>query len=146
MRRRSIVFLAGTAVLLCCLTACGFIRPDIVDRADDVAVTGGTCRIEWWLAGLSDGATDEAWQVARDALRQSTVSAEESDSWRSTLTSLDDTEWASEIEFEGAVHREAVRADVRTALADAGYPDENRVIETYSSMRCAPDPAPSGAS
>lgn len=87
---------------------------------------------------MSDEATDEAWRVARAALNESSVSPEEFDSWKSTLTSLDDAEWSSATEFEGAVHREAVRDDVRTALADAGYPDENRVIETYSSMRCAP--------
>lgn len=140
MSRRSIVILATTALLLGCLSACGFVRPDSVDRADDIAVAGGTCRVEWWLAALSDGATDEAWRVARAALDESTVSPEEFDSWKSTLTDLDDTEWSSETELEGAVHREAVRGDVRTALANAGYPDEHRVIETYSSMRCAPAP------
>jgi hypothetical protein len=122
------------------LSACGFARPDVVDRADEIAVAGGTCRIEWWLAGLSDEATDEAWRVARAALKESTVSPKEFESWMDMLTNLDDTEWSSETELAGAVHREAVRADVRSALADAGYPDENRVIETYSSTRCAPTP------
>lgn len=140
MNRRSIVVSATTMVLLVCLSACGFVRPDAVDRADDIAVAGGSCRIEWWLAGLSDEATDEAWSVARAALDDSTVSSAEFDSWVSTLTDLDDTEWSSNTELEGAAHREAVRADVRKALAEAGYPDENRVIETYSSMRCAPTP------
>lgn len=140
MIRRSIVVLATAVVLLGCSSACGFVRPDVVDRADEIAVAGGSCRIEWWLAGLSDEATDEAWRVARAALNESTVSPEEFDSWKSALTNLDDTEWSPKTQLEGAVHREAVRDDVRTALADAGYPDENRVIETYSFMRCAPTP------
>lgn len=138
MRRRPIVFLAATATLVGCLSGCGFVRPDVVDRRDEVAVAGGVCRIDWWLAAVSEGVTEEAWQVARDALRQASVGPEEFAGWRNTLTSLDDTDWPSETELEGAVHREAVRAAVRDALADAGYPDENRVIETYSSMLCAP--------
>jgi len=140
MSRRSIVVPAAAVVLVGCLSACGLVRPAVVDRADNIAVAGGTCRIEWWLAGLSDEATDEAWSVARAALDDSTVSSTEFDSWVSTLTDLDDTDWSSNTELEGAAHREAVRADVRTALADAGFPDENRVIETYSSMRCVPAP------
>ena len=138
MSRRSIMVPATAVVLLGFLSACSFVRPDVVDRTDVIAVAGGTCRIEWWLAGLSGEATDEVWDVARAALDESTVSPEEFESWLSTLTHLDDTEWSSETELEGAAHREAVRADVRTALEDAGYPDEDRVIETYSSLRCAP--------
>ncbi|WP_295791441.1 hypothetical protein [uncultured Microbacterium sp.] len=70
---------ATSMVLLVCLSSCGFVRPDAVDRADDIAVAGGSCRIEWWLAGLSDEATDEAWSVARAALDDSTVSSAEFD-------------------------------------------------------------------
>ncbi len=95
-------------VLAGALSSCGVVRPAEVDRVDEITVTGGTCRVEWWLAGVTDGATDEAGGVARAA---------------SVL--------------EGAVHREVVRADVREALADEGFPDHERVIETYSSLRCS---------
>lgn len=111
-------------------------RPDIVDRVDDVRVTGGTCRVEWWLAALNDGATGEAWGVAREALAASTVDEAELSEWRELLLLDDDVTWASPGRLDGAAHREAVRADVRDALAVAGFPDSDRVIEVFSSQLC----------
>ena len=36
-----------------------------------------------------------------------------------------------------AAYLEAVRAEVRTALEEAGYPDTDRVIEVYSDIACS---------
>lgn len=137
MRRPRIVLPITVLVLAGALSPCGMVRPAEVDRVDEIAVTGGTCRVAWWLAGVTDGATDEAWGVARAALAQSTVDSEESHEWHRTLTELDDTKWPSATVLEEAVHREVVRSDVREALADAGFPDHERVIETYSSLHCS---------
>lgn len=134
--RRALVLVAS-CVSIAVLAGCGWVRPDVVDRADDVSVTGGTCRIEWWLAALNDGATDEAWGVAREALASATVDEAELSEWRELLLLDDDVTWASPGRLDGAAHLEAVRADVRDALAVAGFPDSDRVIEVFSSQLCA---------
>lgn len=133
--RRTLVLLS-VCISVAFLAGCGWIRPDIVDRVEDVAVSGGTCRIEWWLAALNDGAIDQAWGVAREALSSSTVDARELAGWQGTLLLDDEVTWGSQGRLEGAAHREAVRADVRDALEVAGFPDTDRVIEVFSSQRC----------
>lgn len=107
------------------------------DRVDEVAFRGTDCEIGWWLAALNDGATDEAWVVARRALQTSEVSTAEAKSWRETLLSDPDVTWDDPVRLDASAHREAVRADVRDALEKAGYPDLNRVIEVYSDLKCS---------
>lgn len=50
-----------------------------------------------------------------------------------------DNDDSDPIRLHGAAYLEVVRGEVRNALADAGYPDTDRVIEVNSSLSCAED-------
>lgn len=92
--------------------------------------------MSWWLGPLADGTPDDARSVAEDALAGARVTDAELAEWRTILAGDPDVTWRSETKLEGSAYREVVRADVREALDEAGYPDTNRVIEVYSDLHC----------
>lgn len=92
--------------------------------------------MSWWLGPLADGVPDDAHRVAEKALAGARVTDVEVAEWRAILADDPDVTWRSEAKLEGSAYREVVRADVRDALDEAGYPDANRVIEVYSDLRC----------
>lgn len=138
MRRRhalAAVLFVGTMTTL---AGCGIVVPPIggPDRTDTVEVSGGECEVSWWLGPLAEGIPDAARRVAKKALASARVSSAERAEWRSILADDPDVTWRSEAKLEGSAYREVVRAHVREALDEAGYPDTNRVIEVYSDLHC----------
>lgn len=107
------------------------------DRVDTVSVTGGECEVSWWLSPLADDVPDDARRIAEERLADAEVNQSRWDEWRTTLESDPDINWTSEGLLQGHAYREAVRAEVRAALEEAGYPDTNRVIEVYSDIACS---------
>ncbi|EXJ52846.1 hypothetical protein AS96_02435 [Microbacterium sp. MRS-1] len=107
------------------------------DRADTIPVVGGECELSWWLSPLADDVPDDAWRIAEERLAVAEVSQSRWDQWRTILESDPDINWTSEGLLQGHAYLEAVRADVRAALEEAGYPDTNRVIEVYSDIACS---------
>ncbi|MDQ1204608.1 hypothetical protein QE377_000967 [Microbacterium sp. SORGH_AS 862] len=107
------------------------------DRVDTVSVADGVCDVSWWLSPLADGVPNDAWRIAEERLAAAEVSQSRWDEWRTILESDPDIGWTSEGLLQGHAYREAVRAEVRAALEEAGYPDTNRVIEVYSDISCS---------
>lgn len=137
MRRRlviSVSLLAGSLTMV----GCGPMPPiGGVDRAEEVAVPGGTCQISWWLSPAVEDPPAEAQRVAMKALEDATVSETQWSDWYRLLDDDPDLDSIPEIRLRGSAYLEAVREDVRTALDGAGYPDIERVIEVYSDLSCA---------
>jgi hypothetical protein len=109
------------------------------DRTESVAVPGGTCDISWWLTPMVEDVAEEAKRTATSALTRADVSAAEWDEWHALLDGDPDNDNSDPVRLHGAAYLEVVRAEVRNALAAAGYPDTDRVIEVYSSLSCAKD-------
>jgi hypothetical protein len=57
--------------------------------------------------------------------------------WHTLLDSDPDNVTADPVRLRGAAYLEVVRAEVRDALASAGYPDTSRIIEVNSELSCA---------
>lgn len=107
------------------------------DRVDTVSVADGVCEVSWWLSPLADDVPDDAWRIAAERLADAEVSQSRWDEWRTILESDPDINWTSEGLLQGHAYLEAVRAEVRASLEEAGYPDTNRVIEVYSDISCS---------
>lgn len=87
---------------------------------------------------MEGGVPQDASDVAYEALRSSSVSAGELQEWERILIESGSGRPAPGYKVEGYAYAEAVRADVRSALQAAGYPDHpTRVIEVYSESRCS---------
>ncbi|MBD7993980.1 hypothetical protein H9639_01535 [Arthrobacter sp. Sa2CUA1] len=109
------------------------------DREENFTVQGRECSARWWLEPLADEVPDEASSVASHALTNSVVSPAELEEWKATI--LESQSGDKEIpnhRLESYAYVEAVRADVRSELDAAGYPDApTRLIEVYSDSDCS---------
>lgn len=123
---------------LALLTGCG-VDYGAPDREETFSVQGGACSARWWLEPLADEVPEDASDVAREALFSSTVSASELGEWKEILLESQSGDRQSPVHtLDGYAYVEAVRADVRSELQDAGYPDASgRVIEVYSDSDCS---------
>lgn len=104
-------------------------EPDRVDQFQG-------CKITWTLDGLQSDVLDEAREAAEQAQQDAEVTDEDLWSWKNTLGAADDSAPIEPEMVEPHAYAEAVRADVREALEQAGYPDTNRFIETRSDISC----------
>lgn len=119
------------------LSGCSVLR-GAPDREESFATSYGECTAQWWLEDLADDVPDDAQGAARTALEDAQVSEDERAEWESVL--LDSQSEGAEIpedRLEGQAHIEVVRAEVRAALDDAGYPDQDRIIEVWSDLNCS---------
>lgn len=98
---------------------------------------GSKCEISWWLTPQVEDVSNEAESIAAAALSNADVSADEWEEWHALLDGDPDNETANPVRLHGAAYLEVVRAEVRDALASAGYPDTNRIIEVSSELSCA---------
>ncbi len=98
----------------------------------------GRCEIAWWLTPVGRDVPEEAQSVAADALDAATVDDAALQEWYALLESDPDLDGVSSVRLQGSAYLEVVRAQVRTALDTAGYPDTERVIEVSSDLSCAP--------
>lgn len=137
MGRLALRWLAACSGMLL-LSACG-VGYGTPDREEDFAVQGGECSARWWLEPLADEVPDGASSVASEALTESVVSPSELEEWKTTI--LESKSGDREIpdhRLESYAYVEAVRADVRSELEAAGYPDApTRLIEVYSDSECS---------
>ena len=119
------------------LSACG-VAYGTPDREENFAVQGGECSARWWLEPLVDDVPDEASSIASQALADSKVSPSELEDWKDTIVeSQSGDQQIPEHRLESYAYVEAVRADVRSELEAAGFPDApTRVIEVYSDSNC----------
>ena len=80
-------------------------------------------------------ASDEAIM----ALRSAKVDGTELEDWKNTIVeSQSGDREISESRLEGFAYGEAVRAEVRSRLADAGFPDSpTRLIEVHLNVKCS---------
>lgn len=119
------------------LSGCSLVQGP-VDREETFAVDGGQCTAQWWLGDLKSGVSEEAEQIADDALRVATVTESSLAEWQSILEdSQSGGDELSAIELKGQAYIEVVRAHVRDELDGAGYPDSDRVIEVWSDLACS---------
>ena len=72
-------------------------------------------------------------------LTSAEVEASELEDWKRTITeSQSGDRELTESRLEGFAHVEAVRSEVRSGLAEAGFPDApTRLIEVYSDVKCS---------
>ncbi|MCT1366132.1 MULTISPECIES: hypothetical protein [Microbacterium] len=120
------------------LSGCGIVPPiGGPDRSESVPSLGGTCEIGWWLAPAVENPPAEAERIAADALQEATVSDRQWDDWYRLLDDDPDLDTVPAIRLRGSAYLEAVREDVRTALEEAGYPDDQRVVEVHANLSCA---------
>lgn len=91
-----------------------------------------------WLEPLIDDVPRAASDEASRALTSAKVDASELHDWKRTIQeSQSGDREISESRLEGFAYVEAVRAGVRSGLAEAGFPDApTRLIEVYSDMKC----------
>lgn len=137
MGRRGVLS-ASFVVGLIAITGCGPMPPvSGPDRADEVPVPGGTCKISWWLSPAVEDPPADAERIAAKALEDATVSESQWSDWYRLLDDDPDLDSVPEIRLSGSAYLEGVREDVREALEEAGYPDIERVIEVYSNISCA---------
>lgn len=119
------------------LTGCWAVPPlSGPERSEVVHVSGGSCRINWWLGPAVDDPPAEASRIAEGALEDASVSDSQWAGWYQLLDDDPDRGPESEVRLRGRAYLEAVREDVRSALEDAGYPDIERVVEVYSNLSC----------
>lgn len=120
------------------LSACG-IAYGTPDREESFTVQGGQCSARWWLEPLVDDVPEEASSVASRALADSKVSLSELDDWKNTIAKAQSGDKEiPEHRLESYAYVEAVRADVRSELEAAGFPDApTRVIEVHSDSKCS---------
>ncbi|MHA7264668.1 hypothetical protein ACX80W_15875 [Arthrobacter sp. TMN-37] len=132
----SICVLALTSMGL--LSACGlaFGAPD---REERFTVEGGECSARWWLEPVVDEVPDDAFAVADQALTEASVSSSELEEWKEIVReSQSGDRRIPEHRLEEYAYVEAVRADVRSELAAAGYSDvPTRLIEVHSDSNCS---------
>ncbi|WP_149085529.1 MULTISPECIES: hypothetical protein [Microbacterium] len=79
----------------------------------------------------------DAERIAADALQDATVSDRQWDDWYRLLDDDPDLDTVPAIRLRGSAYLESVREDVRTALEEAGFPDDQRVVEVYANLSCA---------
>lgn len=139
MRHRWWVSGLGVVALTAALVGCrgGFRAEGEPDRAESITVPGGTCDISWWLTPQVEDVSNEAERIAAAALSDADVSADEWEEWHALLDADPDNDTANPVRLHGAAYLEVVRAEVRDALASAGYPDTDRIIEVNSELSCA---------
>lgn len=107
------------------------------DRVETFTAAGGQCTAQWWLDPLVEDVPGEAATAAQQALNEATVSTTEVEKWKDTLLTSGSGEPPPANELEGQAYIEVIRAEVRSGLAEAGYPDApTRVIETRSDLEC----------
>lgn len=97
---------------------------------------GGRCDISWWLTPLVEDVPHEAERIAAAALSDADVSAEEWKEGHALIDGDPDNDTANPVRLHGAAYLEVVRAEVRSALESAGYPDTERIIEVHSELSC----------
>jgi len=109
------------------------------DREETFAVQGAECTAQWWLEPLVDDVPSAASDTASRALTSAKVEASELEDWKRTITeSQSGDRELTESRLESFAHVEAVRAEVRSGLAEAGFPDApTRLIEVYSDVKCS---------
>ena len=125
-------------VVAAVVSGCGDAR-GAPDREETFAVQGAECTAQWWLEPLVDDVPGAASDAASRALTSAEVDASELEDWKRTITeSQSGDRELTESRFEGFAHVEAVRAEVRSGLAEAGFPDApTRLIEVYSDVKCS---------
>ncbi|WP_298038268.1 hypothetical protein [uncultured Microbacterium sp.] len=103
------------------------------DRAEMI----NGCEVAWKLEVLDERAPAQAMEVAAVALRDAEPDPDSLHLWEETLSNSDDSVKPPTGErLEALAYAEAVRAEVRDALDAAGYPDNQRVVETYTDVHC----------
>lgn len=134
---RSALKWIGVCSSIWLLSACG-VAYGTPDREEDFAVQGGECSARWWLEPLVDDVPEKASSVATQALADSEVSPTELEDWKVTiLESQSGDQKIPDYRLESYAYVEAVRADVRSELEAAGFPDApTRIIEVYSDSNC----------
>jgi hypothetical protein len=125
-------------VVAAVVSGCGDAR-GAPDREDTFAVKGAECTAQWWLEPMVDDVPRAASDEARRALTSAEVEAPELEDWKRTITeSQSGDREITESRLEGLAYVEAVRAEVRSGLAEAGFPDApTRLIEVYSDVKCS---------
>lgn len=130
----SVFALAVAAVV----SGCGDAR-GAPDREETFAVHGAECTAQWWLEPLVEDVPSAASDAASRALTSAEVEASELEDWKRTITeSQSGDRELTESRLEGFAYVEAVRAEVRSGLPEAGFPDApTRLIEVYSDVKCS---------
>jgi hypothetical protein len=137
MGKRSSVSLF-TLIVAAVVSGCGDAR-GAPDREETFAVQGAECTAKWWLDPLVNDVPAAASVEAARALTGAKVEASELEAWKRTIVeSKSGDREITESRLEGFAYVEAVRADVRLRLAEAGFPDApTRFIEVYSDVDCS---------
>ena len=127
-----------TLIVAAVVSGCGDGR-GAPDREETFAVHGAECTAKWWLEPMVDDVPRAASDEATRALTGAKVEASELEDWKRTiLESQSGDREITESRLEGFAYVEAVRADVRSSLAKAGFPDApTRLIEVYSDVDCS---------
>lgn len=120
------------------VSGCGDAR-GAPDREETFAVRGAECTAQWWLEPMVDDVPSAASDEASRALTSAKVEASELEDWKRTIIeSQSGDREITESRLEGFAYVEAVRAEVRSGLAEAGFPDApTRIIEVYSDVKCS---------
>jgi hypothetical protein len=138
MRIRGAAAATSFVLLMAVLAGC---RPvdtwGAPDRSESVAVSGGRCDISWWISPAADDVREHALKVAGDKLARAKVSDAAWEEWEALLDNDPDLDSLSEQRISGSAYAEVVRSQVRESLDDAGYPDENRLVEVYTDLDCS---------
>ena len=119
------------------LSACSIAR-GTPEREETFVVQGAECTAQWWLEPLVEKVPDDASDVARRALAEAEVSSSDIEEWTEILLdSQSGDRPIPEHRLEGLAYVEVVRANIRSKLAEAGFPDApTRIIEVYSDVNC----------
>lgn len=133
---RLLLLIAMLSVGTVVLSGCSMLR-GAPDREDLVTTSYGECTAQWWLDPVGGDVPVEATQIAAAALEEAVVTPASRAEWQAVL--VDTQSEGAEIpedRLEGQAHIEVVREHVRVELEAGGYPDDNRVIEVWSELRC----------
>lgn len=125
-------------VVAALISGCGNAR-GAPDREETFLVQGAECTAQWWLEPMLDDVPKAAAEEASRALTSAKVETSELEDWKRTITeSQSGNREMTASRLEGFAHVEAVRAEVRSSLAEAGFPDApTRLIEIYSDLKCS---------
>ena len=121
------------------LAGCSLVQGP-ADRTDEFEVAGQNCTGSWWLGDVRNGTSNEAKEVAEEALSAADVSADRLDA---AIRLLDDSKNDVErkatttVDLESEAYMLAVTLQVKDALDEAGYPDIDRVMEIWSERSCS---------
>ena len=124
--------LATTSVIAIALSACAF-NGSLPDRTDHFEADNRSCTGSWWLEP-TEGAPSEAREVAESALTSAVVTDQ---MWRDAKSVLASSSDVGLDRLESESYVLAVTSFVKDELADAGYPDNERVLEIKSQTECS---------